>query len=125
MPRDRDHVFSRWDGLLPWLYDREWGKESGENFDYEISGLRSLMNQARHLDRFVAADLTREDWISAAEFVQSKINDRVIENAVRNMPPEVYELSGKIIADKLKYRLKDLKKYANEYYDYTLNKDIE
>ncbi|MDX1699861.1 MAG: hypothetical protein R3250_04540, partial [Melioribacteraceae bacterium] len=111
MPRDRDHVFSRWDGLLPWIYDREWAKESGEDFNYEISGLRSLMNQARHLDRFVAADLNKQDWISAAEFVQSKLNDEVIEKAVRNMPPETYELSGKIIADKLRHRLNDLKKY--------------
>ena len=73
MPRDRDHVFSRWDGLLPWLFDREWAKASGENFDYEISGLRSLMNQARHLDRFIASDLSKRDWIDAAEFVQTRI----------------------------------------------------
>ena len=59
MPRDRDHVFSRWDGILPWLADREWAKESGEDFNYEISGLRSLMFQARHLDRFIASDLSK------------------------------------------------------------------
>ena len=45
IPRDRDHVFSRWDGFLPWLADREWAKPSGENFDYRIKGLRSLMWQ--------------------------------------------------------------------------------
>lgn len=117
MPRDRDHVFSRWDGVLPWLADREWAKESGEDFNYEISGLRSLMNQARHLDRFLASDLSKQDWINAARFVQTKITDDVIESSVKSMPNEVYDLSGKEIENKLKARVKDLEEYAIEYYD--------
>lgn len=117
MPRDRDHVFSRWDGILPWLADREWAKESGEDFNYEIDGLRSLMNQARHLDRFLASDLSKKDWINAAKFVQSKITNSVIESAIKNMPTEVYEISGKEIESKLKVRVKDLEMYAVDYYD--------
>ncbi|MCP5063659.1 MAG: hypothetical protein GY936_14525 [Ignavibacteriae bacterium] len=117
MPRDRDHVFSRWDGVLPWLADREWAKESGENFDYEISGLRSLMFQARHLDRFIAAELSKKDWMDAVHFVQQNITDQIIERAIRNMPKEIYELSGKEIEDKLKVRIKDLHKYVKEYYE--------
>ena len=117
MPRDRDHVFSIWDGILPWLADREWAKPSGENFDYEISGLRSLMWQARHLDRFIAADLDKSDWIKAANFVQDRISDQVIEHAVRHMPSETYTISGKEIEAKLKNRIRDLEKYAIEYYE--------
>jgi len=117
MPRDRDHVFSIWDGILPWIADREWAKPSGENFDYEISGLRSLMWQARHLDRFIASGLGREGWIQAANYVQEKIRDEVIESAVKSMPIEVYELSGKEIEAKLKQRIRDLEKYAIEYYE--------
>jgi len=117
MPRDRDHVFSRWDGVLPWLYDREWAKTSGEDFNYEIVGLRSLMNQARHLDRFIASDLTKKQWIEAAKFVQNKIYDKIIEKSIRNMPMEVYDLSGITIAKKLKARVKDLVKYTEKYYN--------
>jgi hypothetical protein len=117
MPRDRDHVFSIWDGIFPWIADREWAKPSGENFDYEISGLRSLMWQARHLDRFVAADLDKSDWIKAANFVQTRINDEVIEKAIREMPEEIYNVSAWEIEAKLKKRIKDLDKYAAEYYE--------
>jgi hypothetical protein len=117
LPRDRDHVFSNWDGILPWLADREWAKPSGENFDYEIVGLRSLMWQARHLDRFVASDLDKADWIHAANFVQERISDEVIAQAVRNMPAEIYDLSGKEIEAKLKQRVQDLERYALEYYE--------
>jgi len=117
MPRDRDHVFSKWDGILPWLADREWAKPSGENFDYEISGLRSLMWQARHLDRFIASDIGRTGWIQAANFVQKKIGDDVIETAMKSIPNEVYELSGREIEAKLKNRVRDLEKYALRYYE--------
>ena len=117
MPRDRDHVFSRWDGVLPWLADREWAKESGEDFNYEISGLRSLMFQARHLDRFIASDLSKQNWLDAAKFVQTRITDEVIEDAIQNMPPEIYTISGQEIENKLKARIKDLDKYVLEYYD--------
>lgn len=116
IPRDRDHVFSRWDGLIPYIADREWAKESGENFDYELTGIRSLMFQARHLDRYVATPAGRDDWITATEFIRQKITPEIIEKAVRNMPAETYSLSGKVIEDKLKARIKDLKKYAEEYY---------
>jgi hypothetical protein len=116
IPRDRDHVFSRWDGLLPWLADREWAKASGENFNYKIKGLRSLMWQARHLDRFIANEMTREDWLQAAMFVQENIDDEVIEAAVKNMPEEMYPISGQEIEGKLKTRLKDLPNYTEKYY---------
>ncbi|MCB0282541.1 MAG: hypothetical protein KDF60_08170 [Calditrichaeota bacterium] len=117
IPRDRDHVFSLWDGLFPWLADREWAKESGENFDYEIAGLRSLMFQARHLDRFIGSNLTKDDWINAARFIQQKITSNIIDQAVAAMPPETFQLSGKTIAEKLKSRLRHLPEYAEKYYE--------
>jgi hypothetical protein len=116
VPRDRDHAFSRWDGIIPWLADREWGLPNGENFGEKIHGLRSLMWQARHLDRFAANELTRADWIAAAREIQQSINDADIENAVRNMPPEIYDKDGKEIERKLKIRLRDLEDYAGQYY---------
>ncbi|WP_020529891.1 BamA/TamA family outer membrane protein [Flexithrix dorotheae] len=116
IPRDRDHVFSSWDGVFPYLADREWAKPSGENFDYELKGLRSLMWQARHLDRFLGNELTKEDWIAAAGEIQSIISAKDLEAAVKNMPLEIYETDGKIIENKLKARIKDLPKYAEEYY---------
>jgi hypothetical protein len=124
IPRDRDQVFSRLDGLLPWFADREWAVPSLENFGYRIRGLRSLTWQARHLDRFLLSELDRKDWFEAAQFVQDRIDDEVIERAVRNMAPEIYELSGKEIEDKLKVRVRGLQKYADEYYS-LLSKEVD
>jgi len=117
IPRDRDHAFSRWDGILPWIADREWAVPNGENFGERIHGLRSLMWQARHLDRFVGSRLTKQDWIAAAGRITESITDSDIENAIRRMPPEIYETDGKEIERKLKVRMKGLKSYAGKYYD--------
>ncbi len=124
IPRDRDHVFSRWDGILPWLADREWAKPSGENFNYKLKGLRSLMWQARHLDRFVASENTRNDWLEAAQYIQNKINKEDLDNAVKNMPKEIYDIDGITIRDKLEARLEDLEKYADDYYS-ILAKEVD
>lgn len=116
VPRDRDHAFSRWDGIIPWIADREWGIPNGENFGDHIVGLKSLMWQARHLDRFVASELSKDDWIKAAREIQFAVTDADIETAVKNMPPEIYAKDGKEIERKLKIRIKDLTRYAQEYY---------
>ena len=124
IPRDRDHVFSLWDGILPWIADREWAKPSAANFDYQFKGIKSLMWQARHLDRFIANELSRDDWINAAKFVQQNLDDEKIDKAVENMPPEIMEGDGKIIAEKLKQRLNNLDQAASTHYD-ILAKEVD
>lgn len=124
IPRDRDHVFSRWDGVLPWLADREWASKNGENFDYKIKGLNSLVHQATNLDRLLTVEATKEDWLREAKFIQQNITDEIIDKAINNMPPEIYNLSGIEIASKLKARLNDLDQYATEHY-LMLSKEVD
>ena len=124
IPRDRDHAFSQWDGIIPWLGDREWAVPNGENFDNKIEGLRSLMWQSRHLDRFLANETTKAQWIDAAREIQSAITSSDIEKAIHQMPPEIYAIDGKGIEDKLKSRIQDLPTYAAQYYA-MLAKEVE
>lgn len=116
IPRDRDHAFSRWDGIIPWLADREWGMPNGENFGERIKGLRSLMWQARHLDRFVGSELSKADWVQAAKEIQAAISEQDITAAVHNMPSEIYAKDGREIERKLHIRIGDLQRYAAAYY---------
>jgi len=124
IPRDRDHVFSRWDGALPWLADREWAKSSGENFGYRIKDVKSLMWQARHLDRFLASEANHEGWNAATKYLEEHISKEDIAVAVRAMPGEVYGISGNEIEKKLESRLNDLNKYVNKYYS-LLSKEVD
>jgi hypothetical protein len=116
IPRDRDHVFSRQDGVLPWIADRRFVFKAIENFGYKIHDLQSLTYQAQHLDRFLTTEATKADFLEQAAYIQAHITVAEIDAAVRNMPPEVLEKSGLEIAAKLKARLQDLPKYAEEYY---------
>lgn len=116
IPRDRDHVFSLWDGLLPWIADREWLKPSGEHFGYKVKDIRSLTWSARHLDRVVLTEIDKEGWLNQVQFVQETLTDDIIEASLQNMPPEIYTGEGIEIEDKLKVRREKLDKFVMDYY---------
>jgi hypothetical protein len=124
IPRDRDHAFSRQDGFINWLGDRSFGVQNIENFGYNFTGIKSLTFQARHMDRFISSEATRQIYMEQAKYIQEHISDEEISNAVRNMPPEVYELSGKTIETKLKNRIKHLDEAAEVYYD-LMSKEVD
>lgn len=116
IPRDRDLVFIKWDGIIPYIADRKWALPAGENFGYKINDVKSLMYVATHPDRFLTNELNREQWLEAAKYIQQQLTDEKIEEAVKTMPQEIYELSGREIEQKLKTRIKVLDKYALNYY---------
>lgn len=124
IPRDRDHVFSRQDGVIPWLADRRFALTNIENFDKDYKDILSLTWQARHMDRFLATEAEKTIFIQEAKFIQENISEQDIEEAIKKMPSEVYGKSGKEVADKLKNRLKNLQSAALEYYA-LLAKEVE
>ena len=116
IPRDRDHVFSRMDGVIPWLADRRFGVANIENFATDVKDIQSLTWQARHMDRFIATQVSKELFVKQAQYIQDNISEKDIEKAIRMMPAEIYEKSGREIEGKLKSRLKDLGNSALRYY---------
>lgn len=117
IPRDRDHVFSSWDGFFYRIADQDWAFRNVEHFGYSLKGLNSLGFQPRHLDRFMGAAAVRGDWIREAALIETQLTDSVIDAAVRNLPPESYTQSGAEIAEKLKVRRGQLTETAGKYYD--------
>ena len=124
IPRDRDHAFSRQDGVINWLADRPFGVQNIENFGYKFTGIKSLTFQARHMDRFLAAEAPKDVFTRQVKFIQSHLTDEDIEQAVRNMPPEVYDPAGQVIGGKLKNRLRHLHEAADVYYR-LLSKEVD
>ncbi len=116
VPRDRDMVFFVNEGILPWLSTRKFLLRKIQGLDYDIKDLRGLNTQAQHLDRRFLNELTREDWISAAENLIEAITNDVIEEALNAMPEQIAPISGSVIASKLRARRDQLEKYADEYY---------
>ena len=124
VPRDRDQVFVKYDGVVAKVVSSRFYQRMLTNFDYEITDLVGLMQQAIHIDKFVLGRLEKEDWIKTAEYMQGQLTDSVIESAVRQMPPEIFAISGEEIMGKLKQRREDLVKYATKYYDF-LAKEVD
>ena len=123
-PKDRDHAFSRMDGLFYFLADREWGVAFRENFDHKFTGLVSLTTKGNHMDRMLLSGLDKENWLKITDELMSEITDETIDRAKLSLPPEIQKKSGQIIADKLKSRRKGLHKFIEQYYN-LLAKEVD
>lgn len=116
IPRDRDQAFTKWNGLLTYLANREWAVPSIEDFGDEFGDLKSLNWPARHLDRFLLQSLTRQDWQAAAQYLRTQLTPAIIDQATATLPAEVQPLSGQEINRKLKARIQELPKALDRYY---------
>ncbi|TDN37172.1 hypothetical protein E4631_06980 [Hymenobacter sp. UV11] len=116
IPRDRDQAFTKWNGLLTYLANRPWAVPSIEDFGEEFHDMKSLNWPARHLDRFLLQSLTRQDWQTAAKYLQTQFTPAVIDEATATLPPEIQPLSGQEINRKLKARLQQLPAAVDRYY---------
>ena len=124
IPRDRDHVFSKWDGFLPWLADREWAKESGEHFNEDIKDMRSLTWQNRHMDRFLLSEMSKNDWLTAAREVNSIFTYTSIDQALKQLPEQIGNKNIPEISRKLKNRSSRIESFAQRYYN-LLAKEVD
>lgn len=116
IPRDRDQAFSRWEGFFFWLADREWASFSIQNFDKELGGITSLTWTARHLDRLLLTSLTKQDWLNIGTYLQTKMTDKVIHEAIAQLPPEIIPTDGQEMSRRLKARRERLPQALEDYY---------
>jgi len=116
IPRDRDHAFCRWNGLIPYLADRKWAMPMVESFDYDFHDIKSLTWAGRHVDRFLLTSLERDDWQNISQLTQQQMTDEVIDNAVNSLPAEIIPVSGAEIGEMLKSRREQLPEAIDKYY---------
>ncbi len=114
--RDRDQVFSKYEGLIPYLMSRKWALRNFQNFEKEIKDLIGLNIPARNIDRMLLSSLSKEDWEAEAAYIQTQLTDEVLEEAIQQMPQQIVEISGGEILAKLKARRDDIDKWAMAYY---------
>lgn len=118
---NRDQAFTKFDGLLPSLMKNLI--PNIQNFESTIKDPAKLSNAARNLDRNFLNELSIEDWQKTADEIIRELNDDLIKKAVKQMPPEAFQLSGAEITNKLISRKNGLLKTAESYYK-TLAKEV-
>ena len=116
IPEDRDQVFFKFDGVIPYLLSRKWALRNLQNFGYSYTDIRGLNKSAQSLDRRLLSSLSEKEWIALADSMKLTITDEVIDKAVRNLPEPIVGLDGKTVANKLKSRRDQLPYAAKTYY---------
>ncbi len=122
IPRDRDHVFSQWEGLIPSLADKV--VPNAEHFGRKFDNIQHLNFKARHLDRQLGSELSKEDWLEATRYIQQRMTDGLIAQAIATLPDEVELISGPEIQAKLISRRLELEQAATSLYE-LLAKEVD
>jgi hypothetical protein len=117
--RDRDQVYSNYDGLLLGTARLFVGEaRKFRPFTFDLDKVKWRMLNGRWNDRLFLNQLTREEMKAEAEAIVETITDADIDAALDKFPEEVKEFSliNEQIGDKLKTRRLQLVEAADQYY---------
>lgn len=114
IPRDRDHAFSRQDGALSWIITKVVPQITG--FGPNYPNIKNLSFSGRPLDRRLLSGLDRRKWDAVTADVKQKLTDRVIHDAVMQMPSAMYEKEGARLERELRSRRNLLENASGEFY---------
>ncbi|WP_426058687.1 metallophosphoesterase [Hymenobacter sp. B1770] len=116
VPEDRDIVFFKGDGLLPYLVSRKFAIRNFQNFGYDYADYKGLNQTALANDRTFLSGVTREQWVAQATYMKEHLTDEIIEKAFRERwSKEIYNLHAPEIIAKLKSRRELLPDLAAKY----------
>jgi len=124
IPKDRDQTYAKFEGKLLSLIIKAGKFKELQTFEENIKNVKWYNYPAYALDKRFTNSLPQTVWIDSAKALQQYLTDAVIENAVKDMPPQIFATSGEEIIRKLKSRRDHLVDYAAEYYAF-LAKDVE
>ena len=118
IPRDRDQAYTKFDGALLSFGISAAGAGHLETFGPNIKNVATYNYPARNLDRQVMNETTRQAWTSIAVELKQRLTDKVIEDAVKQLPPAMFDNSGAKIISNLKARRDKLESFADDYYSF-------
>ncbi len=122
IPRDRDEAFSYSDGLIIKLLAAN-SMPYLRGFQKRIQDAKWLSFWAKDFDRLFLNSLGEPEWTKGREDFQKSMTDEVIHKAVMKLPPEIYEIRGNWIEERLKSRRNLLMREGMNYYKF-LSKDV-
>jgi len=116
LPEDRDQIFASFEGA-----SLGFARLQGApfvKFGQEYEPFHRLLHNGWDIDRYILSDIEKDDWMKIAREVQNRLTDEVINQGMRRLPVEYYELRGEEIAATLRHRRDLLVDMAKEYYAY-------
>lgn len=117
IPRDRDQVFSNFDGaFLATLRGLTGIANQFSLYNEDIRNVAWFNSAALGLDRSLLQNTGRTDWVEQAKYIQEHITDEVIEEAFSNLPEETLGAASDRIIKSLKGRRKNIVEITERYY---------
>lgn len=124
VPRDRDKVFYKTSGVLPWILTHQWLKTHLQPYGPTIREVEYWNFNERYFDRYFLNELNEKDWRKEVKFVQSKMTDQLIAEAFKSMPDTIFKLCGPELIHNFTSRRNQLDTLALRYYRF-LSKDVD
>ena len=125
VPRDRDKVFYKTSGFLPWFLSHQWLKSNLQPYSENIRDIKGWNFNARYLDRYFLSQLNEEDWKDEIKYVQGKLTSELVGNAMKQLPDSIYaDATTPQLHKSLLGRVKNLPVYAMEYFHF-LSETVE
>ncbi|MBT0609164.1 BamA/TamA family outer membrane protein [Aequorivita echinoideorum] len=119
IPRDRDQVFSNFDGgLLDVARTLFNTSRQFQVYGEELKHTKWFNSAGIKLDNALINNVTREEWIAEAQAIQNGVTDQIIEEAFDDLPKEAQDESASELKQKLKGRRDNIVKITEEYYEY-------
>lgn len=119
IPRDRDQVFSNFDGaFLATLKGFLGMARQFVTYSGNIDNVKWFNKAALGMDRSLLQNTGRDVWMEEAKFLQENITDEVIREAFSHLPEETQDEATKRLMEMLKTRRGNLVSIANRYYNY-------
>lgn len=117
IPRDRDQAWSKYDGAAT-AFARLYAPFLRQLVTYkdDLGNIKWASWSPRHFDAAFLNELSMEEWLREARFIQEAVTDELIEKAFREMPQTAYDLSAKELIPVMKRRRDNLEDIARRLY---------
>ncbi|MGN7205571.1 BamA/TamA family outer membrane protein [Pedobacter sp. SAFR-022] len=116
IPRDRDKVFYKTSGILPWVLSHQWLKANLQPYSPGIRDVKTWNFNNRYFDRYFLTDLNEADWRKEIKYVQQQLCPELVKRALSLLPPEIRSQNEAEISTNLNGRIQQLEQIALEYY---------
>ncbi len=117
VPRDRDQPFSLYDGLLPGIVRQTvpFGRQL-RIYRSDVKNIKWQNYNSKYFDPYFLNQNDWSVWEKEAKFIQENLTDEVIDKAMKDFPPEAYQLFGNWVAERLKGRRDNALDIARDLY---------
>ena len=124
VPRDRDQVFHKTEGLFPSFAARPWVAPFLHNFDGKIKKVNAFFFESRNMNDRLLNQFTHTEWMQQTNAFISLLTDSVLESALKKLPAAQYNIRHDELLNKWKERRANMAAAMDKYY-FFFNKIID